>query len=492
VSEGMEPLWWLTKDGDPLGMELARRHYSAWKNREPKIRQFVGPGQKLVLRTGDGDALWAWRKFIDDSGQKGVCCTIFRNEGPLESSELVRQACRIADAIWPDQRRYTFIDPSKVASKNPGYCFKLAGWKLVRDAHGRPVKTKKGFLNLELFPEGGEMKGDVGLWCIAARRVDEEAEWQSQIAALRGLPIIERLRGLKQTTAWKHWDYVIPFPHRATGAGKREEMKDSKIEWTHHTFNPWWGCTKVSAGCAHCYAETLSKRTGHRIWGDDAERRFFGDKHWAEPLKWNKSAEALGERHRVFCASMADVFEKRPELIEQRKRLGELIKATRWLDYLLLTKRPENAPAMLREMGLDESDNYWVGTSCENQPTANERIPHLLKCPAAVLFISAEPLLGALNIKPYLSNNYMTRCPGSEAASMGIINWVITGDESGPDRRETKVEWTRDIKNQCGQAGVAYFNKQMFINGKMRHDLLEFPVDLRIRQFPKPQLLHKD
>jgi hypothetical protein len=146
----MEPLWWLTRDGDPFAYEMARRHYSAWKNRKPKQRLFVGPGEKVVLRTEDGRAFWAWRwaKYRKDR-QVGVECSHFRNESPNPSSILIRQACGIADAIWPDQRRFTFIDSKKVASKNPGYCFKLAGWKLVRDECGKPVLTKKGLLILE-------------------------------------------------------------------------------------------------------------------------------------------------------------------------------------------------------------------------------------------------------------------------------------------------------------------------------------------------------
>ncbi|MFM7332780.1 MAG: DUF5131 family protein, partial [Brachymonas sp.] len=115
--------------------------------------------------------------------------------------------------------------------------------------------------------------------------------------------------------------------------------KDSRIEWTHHTFNPWWGCVKVSAACDHCYAETWAKRLGEQVWGPSSERRFFSDTHWNEPLKWNREAGEEGVRRRVFCASMADVFENRPDLIAHRMRLLKLIEATPFLDWLLLTKR---------------------------------------------------------------------------------------------------------------------------------------------------------
>jgi len=116
--------------------------------------------------------------------------------------------------------------------------------------------------------------------------------------------------------------------------------KDSKIEWTHHTFNPWWGCVKVSPGCEHCYAEAFAKRVGKKVWGAQSDRRFFGDPHWREPLKWHDEAVITGERRRVFCASMADVFEDRDELIPHRIRLFQLIANTPKLDWLLLTKRP--------------------------------------------------------------------------------------------------------------------------------------------------------
>lgn len=167
-------------------------------------------------------------------------------------------------------------------------------------------------------------------------------------------------------------------------------MENSKIEWTTHTFNPWWGCVKVSAGCEHCYAETFSKRTGHSIWGPakTTSRRLFTDKHWAEPLKWNETAQQAGERHRVFCASMADVFEDHPQVIDARQRLFELIDRTPYLDWLLLTKRPENIRRLWPFGWYDDQytwPNIWLGTSVENQIAADTRIPHLLGIPATVL-----------------------------------------------------------------------------------------------------------
>jgi protein gp37 len=110
--------------------------------------------------------------------------------------------------------------------------------------------------------------------------------------------------------------------------------KNSSIEWTHHTFNPWWGCVKVSPACQNCYALEFARRLGHSIWGAAAPRRFFGENHWLEPLKWNARAKADGERKRVFCASMADVFEARTDLNSERAKLWKLIEATPWLDWL--------------------------------------------------------------------------------------------------------------------------------------------------------------
>lgn len=118
--------------------------------------------------------------------------------------------------------------------------------------------------------------------------------------------------------------------------------KNSSIEWTDHTFNPWWGCAGVSPGCDNCYAEAWAKRVGEDIWGARKPRRFFGEKHWCEPLKWNDEAQKQGHRRRVFCASMADVFELRSDLDPWRDRLWVLIDQTPWLDWLLLTKRPQD------------------------------------------------------------------------------------------------------------------------------------------------------
>lgn len=224
--------------------------------------------------------------------------------------------------------------------------------------------------------------------------------------------------------------------------------KDSKIEWTHHTFNPWWGCAKVSPACQHCYAEAWAKRVGSAVWGQSAQRRFFGENHWKEPLRWNREAEQDGVRRRVFCASMADVFERRAELHEWRNRLWKIIEQTPSLDWLLLTKRPQNVMAMV-PWNDQWPENVWLGSTAENQTWADKRVPIMLQIPARVRFLSCEPLLGSLDLARYLSKD-----PAKS------IHWIIAGGESGPHSRPMNPEWVRSLRNQCQQAGTAFHFKQ--------------------------------
>lgn len=224
--------------------------------------------------------------------------------------------------------------------------------------------------------------------------------------------------------------------------------KDSKIEWTHHTFNPWWGCAKVSPACRNCYAEAWAKRVGSQVWGSNAPRRFFGDAHWKEPLRWNQEAAGSGERRRVFCASMADVFERRSELHPWRERLWRIIEQTSSLDWLLLTKRPQNITSMT-PWGKLWPENVWLGCTAENQTWADKRVPELLSIPARVRFLSCEPLLSHLNLEPYFSSD-----PAES------IHWVITGGESGAYSRPMNPQWVRDLRNQCQTSGVAFHFKQ--------------------------------
>lgn len=217
----------------------------------------------------------------------------------------------------------------------------------------------------------------------------------------------------------------------------------SAIEWTDHTFNPWWGCVKVSPGCTNCYAETWAKRYGGDLWGPRKSRRTFGLSHWQEPLKWQRTALEQGCRYKVFCASMADVFEDDDEITEERAKLWQLIERTPNLDWLLLTKRPEN---MLRFTPWKDEwpTNAWAMTSVENQELAEKRVPILTRVPAVVRGLSVEPLIGAVDLSPWLTD----------------INWVIVGGESGRNARPMEVTWVRQLRDQCLEYKVPFFFKQ--------------------------------
>ena len=215
----------------------------------------------------------------------------------------------------------------------------------------------------------------------------------------------------------------------------------TKIEWCDHTFNPLWGCTKVSPECDHCYAEAWDKFTGGNHWGARASLREFGDKHWSQPSKWDKAAALAGERRRVFCASMADVFDNHWRA-DIRDRLWSVIRATSHLDWLLLTKRPENAPKMLPPDWGDGYANVWLGVTC-GHPDSLHRVAKLRSLPARVRFLSVEPLLAPLG-KLDLRN----------------IDWAIAGGESGGGARPCDAAWMRSVRDQCVAAGVKFFLKQ--------------------------------
>lgn len=246
---------------------------------------------------------------------------------------------------------------------------------------------------------------------------------------------------------------------------------DTEIAWTDSTFNAWWGCTKVSPECDHCYAEAFDKRIGGSHWGSSAPRRVFGEKHWREPIKWNTQAEKLGKRRRVFCNSMADVFDSEAPEVE-REKLWDLIRATPWLDWQLLTKRPHNIRKMLPADWGDGYANVWLGTTAGTRKSAAIRIHALRSAPALVRFISCEPLLEDLGDLP-----------------LGGIDWLIVGGESGHHARPMDLDWARSLRAQCKAAGVAFFFKQLgsAITGKATDhgaDPSRWPEDLRVQEFP--------
>lgn len=255
--------------------------------------------------------------------------------------------------------------------------------------------------------------------------------------------------------------------------GERVSEKTG-ISWTDHTFNPWWGCVKVSPACTHCYAETFSKRVGLKVWGAESERRFFGPKHWNEPLKWNAAAVKAGVRRRVFCASMADVFEDRDDLVQARADLFLTIEETPALDWLLLTKRPENIERLYPKWYTGRPwKNVWLGTTVESQQYANSRIPALLSVPAVVHFVSAEPLIGPVDLSSIRWETegsggpaFVDVCKGTFCTIGGHglpgprIDWVIVGGESGGHARPSHPDWFRSLRDQCQAAGVAFHFKQ--------------------------------
>jgi protein gp37 len=242
-------------------------------------------------------------------------------------------------------------------------------------------------------------------------------------------------------------------------------MENSNIEWTTHTFNPWIGCQHVSPGCDHCYAETLMDQRYHRVaWGPHGERKRTTKQYWRQPLRWAKEARQKESRPRVFCASLADVWDNKVPS-EWRADLFGLINSTPELDWLLLTKRPENIRKMLpfATAGLPDWPwaNVWLGTTCEDQGRYSHRWPILKQIPATVHFISYEPALGPLTLE----------------SSPGSPDWIICGGESGAGARMMEPVWAGKLLDECRSSGVAFFMKQM-------SQKRPIPSRLLVRQFP--------
>jgi protein gp37 len=266
--------------------------------------------------------------------------------------------------------------------------------------------------------------------------------------------------------------------------------QNSKIEWTDHTFNPWEGCQKISPGCDHCYAETRNARFagGTAVnWGPGAPRRRTSAANWRKPIAWNAAqAEffaAHGRRQRVFCASLADVFDTAVDPA-WRRDLFDLIELTPHLDWLLLTKRVGNVARLVADARthdwLDGRDNVWIGASIVNQEEADRDIPKLLALPARVRFLSIEPLLEPINISRYMwpmhwswDAKYKTPQDALAAGAHAVqkrqalvgahcqfLDWVIVGGESGPQARPMHPGWARSLRDQCTAAGVPYLFKQ--------------------------------
>lgn len=254
--------------------------------------------------------------------------------------------------------------------------------------------------------------------------------------------------------------------------------QNSSIEWTDHTLNLWWGCAHISPACDHCYADGQAHhhlpqgwlivgegrsqprqtRAGDpnrpEIWGPDAPRIFprAGSPVLKAPFKWNRIAAATGRRQRAFTSSMCDVFEQHRldevNAAMDRSRaefFHEVIPRCPWVDFLLLTKRPHAIRKMVPKSWMDEwPRNVWVGTTVEDQQRARQRLPHLVQLGALVRFISAEPLLGPLDLSPWIDE----------------LDWVIAGGESGPQARPTEIDWVRSLRDQATAAGMPFLFKQ--------------------------------
>lgn len=321
--------------------------------------------------------------------------------------------------------------------------------------------------------------------------------------------------------------------------------KNTKIAWATHTHNPWIGCTKVSPGCANCYAEVDGATVKSDVkWGVGQPRLRTTPANWNKPLAWNTSAKAAGERHRVFCASLSDWLDDEVP-VEWLADLLLLIQSTPDLDWLLLSKRPENWQKRLEAVrdhggmtGLAVTwlagcapKNVWVGTTVEDQRRAHERLPHLIRIPAVIRFISMEPLLEEVNLFPFLPCEESTprncskglqNCSACPAYNCGdnttprLIDWVIIGGESGDHARSFQLNWVRRLLHQCRFNGIPCFIKQLgarptqsdeevslsigqfpvdvgprgrlqrpiVLNHRKGGDMAEWPEDLRVQEFP--------
>ena len=276
----------------------------------------------------------------------------------------------------------------------------------------------------------------------------------------------------------------------------------SAIEWTDSTFNPWLGCTKVGPGCDGCYAEAWGKRFGVE-WGTGKPRRRTSASNWRKPLAWNNMAPIVnGHRRRVFCASLADVFDNEVPG-HWRADLFALIRATPNLDWLIVTKRIGNAAKMLPD---DWSDGYsnvvLLATVC-NQDEADRDVPKLLATPARRRGLSIEPMLGPIDLR------HIAQTPSGYLNALSSIigpnlDWVICGGESGPGARLMDISWVYSIVQQCKASGVACFVKQMGahpistgaagagpdgiyryrLKDKKGGDWSEWLPELRVREFP--------
>jgi protein gp37 len=256
------------------------------------------------------------------------------------------------------------------------------------------------------------------------------------------------------------------------------------IGWTDKTSNPWIGCQQVTeAECGDCYARRWAQRHHLAVWGPLTSSARHLTRTGRDPYTWNAQAQAQGRRFKVFCASLADVFEPHPQVAEARARLWQTIEETPFLDWQLLTKRPKYIRRLVPPAWLEPGGwptHVWIGTSVGIQAAAPRRLPYLLEVPAPIRFLSCEPLVEPVSLlHPWLES--------------GLIHWVICGGYSGTQDRPMHLEWARALLAECRTAGVAFFMKQLgsvyarahqLRNGK-GEEVAEFPEDLRVQEFPE-------
>ena len=306
---------------------------------------------------------------------------------------------------------------------------------------------------------------------------------EQAIAALHDRRVPDTITAIDENTLLQTDPEAMALYNQVTGGSMG---KDSKIGWTTHTFNPWWGCYKVGPGCANCYAQTMAHRWRFNIWGQYTDRRLMSDSTWAKPFKWHEQANGAEDKITVFCGSMCDVFEQHanPEwaatLDTQRKRLWDMISATTDLTWLILTKRT-SAIAGLMPTTLGEhimADNVWLGGSVSNQAEMRdicEPLDKLRETRGIPYFLSVEPMLSKVRLGPFNPN------------------WVIIGGESGHNARPFNANHALDLMYQdCEPRGIPVFMKQLGshvarsarLKSALGSDPEEWRDDLRVQQFP--------
>jgi protein gp37 len=274
-------------------------------------------------------------------------------------------------------------------------------------------------------------------------------------------------------------------------------MGQTAISWTAtalpdgtvlpgYSFNPWIGCTKVSQGCKLCYAETQNKHYNWNPegWGPGVPRKRTSEANWKKPIQWAKQAAKDGVTRRVFCASLADVFD---DEVDPKWR-EDLFMQIGWieihypgsLEWLILTKRIESVSTMFPfDWGTFLQRCIRLGVTTEDQENADKRIPQLLNVWKGKTFLSVEPMIGPLKLFGFGSPTW------GKLPESAFIQWVICGGESGAGCRPMSLDWARDLRRQCADASVPFFFKQLGGFPDKFHDPAGWPEELRAQEFPK-------